>query len=189
MHGRTGNAGACAVAMLWLAVHVGFVSAAPPAKPSRVAQKEAEQIRSALEANFQACNNEDVEALTATLSKDLPGVPEFAKEAKDTFDQTDAYFRLADFELMDVRPPLAVARVVQITVPKDEKDRTTGTNEQIFYRGQSGLLPQWECVEYLQGFRKEGGKWKVHTILTKPKQTVWPPKGQPANRKGEVLSP
>jgi hypothetical protein len=129
-----------------------------------------------LEANFQACNHENVEALLATMSKSMPGVPEFAKEARDTFDQTDAYFRLADFELVEFRPPYAVARVIQITLPRDEQDRTTGTPQQIFYRGRSGLLPPWECVEYLQRFKKEGGKWKVDLIMTKPRPAEWPPK-------------
>ncbi len=147
-----------------------------------VAQKEAEQIREVLEANFQACNHEDVKALVGTMSKSMPGVPEFAKEAKDTFDQTDAYFRLADFELVNLRPPFAAARVVQITLPANEKDRTTGTNRQIFYRGRSGLLPQWECVEYVQTFKREGGKWKVHAIVSEPKPTVWPPGSEPAIR-------
>ena len=162
------------------------VFAAPPAKPPRAAHKEAEQIRVALEANFQACNNEDVRALVASCSKTMPGIPEFAKEAKDTFEQTDAYFRLADFELLELRPPYAMARVVQITLPKDEKDRTTGTNQQIFYRAQTGLLPPWECVEYLQRFKKEGGKWKVDVITTKPKPTVWPPGSEPAIRTDDM---
>lgn len=160
--------------------------AAPPARSTRIAKKETEAIREALEANFQACNNEDVKALTATMSKTLPGVPEFAKEAKDTFDQTDAYFRLADFELLELRPPYATARVVQITLPKDEKDRTTGTNRQIFYREHSGLLPPWECVGYLQRFKKEGGKWKVDLITTKPKPTVWPPGSERAIRTDDM---
>jgi hypothetical protein len=150
--------------------------AAPPAKATRTVEKQAGQIREVLEVNFQACNHENVEALLATMSKSMPGVPEFAKEARDTFDQTDAYFRLADFELVEFRPPYAVARVIQITLPRDEQDRTTGTPQQIFYRGRSGLLPPWECVEYLQRFKKEGGKWKVDLIMTKPRPAEWPPK-------------
>jgi len=160
--------------------------AAPPTKQARAVAKETEAIRAALEANFQACNHEDIKALTATMSKTMPGIPEFAKEAKDTFDQTDAYFRLADFELLELRPPYATARVVQITLPKDEKDRTTGTNRQIFYREHSGLLPPWECVEYVQRFKKEGGKWKVDLITTKPKPTVWPPGSEPAIRTDDM---
>jgi hypothetical protein len=158
------------------ALYATALVAAPPAARPRVSPKEVASIREVLEANFQACNHENVEALLATMSKSMPGVPEFAKEARDTFDQTDAYFRLADFELVEFRPPYAVARVIQITLPRDEQDRTTGTPQQIFYRGRSGLLPPWECVEYLQRFKKEGGKWKVDLIMTKPRPAEWPPK-------------
>jgi hypothetical protein len=159
------------VTILCVAFAASHGRAAPPASKARA--QETDAIRSALEANFQACNNEDVKALVGTLSKSLPRVPEFTKEATDTFEQTDAYFRLADFEVLEVKPPYAVARVVQITLPKDEKDRTTGTNQQIFYRNHSGLLPQWECVEYVQTFKKEGGKWKLYLITTEPKPVEW----------------
>jgi len=175
--------------LYWMAAHLAVMScvmAAPPGQLPRAAQKEAEQIREVLEANFQACNQEDVRALVGTMSKTMPGVPEFAREATDTFEQTDAYFRLADFELLELRPPYATARVIQITLPKDEKDRTTGTNRQIYYREHSGLLPPWECVEYLQRFKKEGGKWKVDLITTKPKPTVWPPGSEPAIRTDDI---
>lgn len=188
---RTRTPPACMSGHLLLVAALTFcvatsVFAAPPSKQSRAVEKESEAIRAALEANFAACNNEDVKALTATMSRTMPGIPEFAKEAKDTFDQTDAYFRLADFELLELRPPYAMARVVQITLPKDEKDRTTGTNRQIFYREHSGLLPPWECVEYQQRFKKEGGKWKVDLITTKPKPTVWPPGSEPAIRTDDM---
>lgn len=167
---------------------INSVLAAPPCRGSCVTEKEAERLRAVIEANFQACNHEDVKALVGTLSKSLPRVSEFTKEAKDTFEQTDAYFRLADFEVLEVKPPYAVARVVQITLPKDEKDRTAGTNQQIFFRNKSGLLPQWECVEYLQTFKKEGGKWKVHLILSEPKPAVWPPGSEPAIRTDDMPS-
>jgi len=161
--------------------------AAPPS--AKAAEKEATAIRAALEDNFQACNHEDLPALVATLSKSMPGIQEFAKEARDTFDQTDAYFRLADFELLELRPPFAVARVIQITLPKDEKDRTTGTAEQIYFRARSGLLPPWVCVEYQQAFRKEGGKWKVHLITTKPQPAVWPPESEPVIKTDDMPAP
>ena len=175
------------VAILCGAFAASTGHAAPPA--AKAVAKEAEAIRIALEANFQACNHEDVKALVATLSKSMPGRLEFAQQAKETFDQTDAYFRLADFELLELRPPYAAARVIQITLPKDEKDRTTGTNEQIFYREHTGLLPPWECVEYIQQFKKEGGKWKVDLITTKPKPAVWPPGSEPAIRTADMPAP
>lgn len=170
----------------WLALALGLMlsglpaTAAPPKALPRAVQKEADAMRAVLEANFQACNHEDVEGLLDTMATSMQGRPEFAKEATDTFEQTDAYFRLADFQLVEYRPPFATARVVQITLPKDEKDRTTGTNQQIYYRGLSALLPRWECVVYLQRFEKRAGQWKVHMIATEPQPAVWPPPGEKA---------
>jgi hypothetical protein len=161
--------------------------AAPPA--GRAGEKDAEQIRAVLEANFQACNHENVEALMATCSREPPGTEEFANEARKLFQDTDVYLRLADFELLELRPPFASARVIQITLPADEKDRTSGDARQVFYRGNSALLPQWECVEYTQSFKKENGRWKLYAITTKPKPAVWPPDNPNAIRTDDMPAP
>ena len=163
----------------WLALALGLMlsgmpaTAAPPKALPRAVQKEADAMRAVLEANFQACNHEDVEGLLDTMATSMQGRPEFAKEAKDTFEQTDAYFRLADFQLVEYRPPFATARVIQITLPKDEKDKTTGEPKQIYYQERSALLPKWECCEYVQTFRKEDGKWRLYLITTEPKPVEW----------------
>lgn len=147
--------------------------AAPTDKLSPAARKEAERIRAAVQENFQACNEEDVKALVATCSKQSPGLDEFAKEAETLFEKTDVYMRLADFELLELRPPHAAARIVQITLPKDEKDKTKGEPKEIFYQEHSALLPKWECCEYTQTFRKENGQWKLYLITTEPKPVKW----------------
>jgi hypothetical protein len=162
-------------------------SAAPPA--TKAVEKESEQIRAVLEANFQACNQENLEALMDTLSGAMDGRQEFANEARTLFQDTDVYLRLADFELLELRPPFASARVIQITLPADEKDRTSGDAKQVFFRGNSALLPKWECVEYSQTFRKENGRWKLHLITTAPKPAVWPPDNPNALRLDNMPAP
>jgi hypothetical protein len=152
---------------------IGPVFAAPTETLPPAARKEAEKIREAVQANFQACNEENVKALLATCSRQSPGMNEFAKEAKTLFEKTDVYLRLADFELLELRPPHAAARIVQITLPRDEKDRTRGEPKEIFYQERSGLLPKWECCEYTQTFRKEDGKWRLYLITTEPKPVEW----------------
>lgn len=143
-----------------------------PKLPTAV-RKDAEKMRKAVEANFQAINEEKLRDLLATCAKAMPAQQEFAAEAKALFEDTDVYMRLADFELIEYRPQFAAARIVQITLPADEKDRTSGTNQQIFYRGNSALLPDWECCEYVQTFVKEGGKWKLYMITERPKPREW----------------
>jgi hypothetical protein len=178
------------VLMAGLMIAIGFIPvglAAPPA--TKVIEKETEQIRAVLQANFQACNEENLEALMATCSREPQGTEEFADEARTLFKEIDMYLRLADFELLELKPPYASARVIQITLPADEKDRTSGDARQLFFRGNSALLPQWECVEYTQSFKKENGKWKVYMITTKPKPTVWPPDNPNALRLDNMPAP
>lgn len=161
--------------------------AAPPA--TKAIEKEAEQIRAVLQANFQACNEENLDALMATCSREPEGTEEFADQARTLFRETDVYLRLADFELLELKPPYASARVIQITLPADEKDRTSGDARQVFFRGNSALLPQWETCEYTQTFKKEQGKWKLYAITTKPKPAVWPPDNPNAIRTDDMPAP
>lgn len=172
------------IAAIWPALTCGLCAAAPPA--SKAVEKEGEHIRAVLQANFQACNEENLEALMATCSREPPGTEEFAEEAKKLFKDTDVYLRLADFELLELRPPFASARVIQITLPANEKDRQTGDARQVFFRGNSALLPQWETCEYTQTFKKEGGKWKLYAITTKPTPAVWPPDNPNAIRTDDM---
>lgn len=169
---------------------VGLTAAVPAAPPTTKAiEKEAEQIRAVLQANFRACNEENLNALMATCSREPPGTAEFADQARQLFKQTDVYIRMADFELLELKPPYASARIIQITLPADEKDRTSGDAKQVFFRGNSALLPQWECVEYTQSFKKENGRWKLYAITTKPKPAVWPPDNPNALRLDNMPRP
>jgi hypothetical protein len=174
---------ACVIVLLAMVADLGSAPAAPPAS---AIHKEAELIRSVLQANFQACNEENLDALMATCSREPDGTDEFAAEARKLFEQTDVYLRVADFELLELKPPYASARVIQITLPKDEKDRTSGDARQVFFRGNSALLPQWETCEYTQTFKKEQGKWKLYAITTKPKPAVWPPDNPNAIRTDDM---
>ncbi len=177
---------ACVIALLATVADLGSAPGAPPAS---AIHKEAEKIRAVLQANFQACNEENLDALMATCSREPQGTEEFANEARTLFRDTDVYLRLADFELLELKPPYASARVIQITLPADEKDRTSGAARQVFFRGNSALLPQWECVEYTQSFKKENGKWKVYMITTEPKPAVWPPDNPNAIRTDDMPAP
>jgi hypothetical protein len=137
--------------------------------PPTRAQREAEEVRQGLLANFDACNREDLPDLMATISRQAPNRREFEQQAKALFESTDVYVGLAEFEILELRPPFASARVVQITLPADAEDRTKGNPREVFFRDRSGLLPKWEACEYTQTFRKENGKWKTHLITTEPR--------------------
>jgi hypothetical protein len=127
-------------------------------------------MRAILEENFRACTDENIDALMATISPAMPGLVEFRMEALGTFEDTDVYVRLDDFELIAYQPPFAVARVVQTTLPKDKKDRDVGSFEQQAYRSDTALLPQWEQVVYTMGFQKVRGKWLTTGIIERPQE-------------------
>lgn len=130
--------------------------------------KPEDEIRAALEKNFQAINEENVPVLMSTLDRQLPKRDEFEQEARAVFADVDMYMRVKEFELLEVRGPWAAARVVQLTLPANENARELGTNQQVFYRQNSMLLPEYDLVEYTQMFHKSGGKWRLWLVTTQP---------------------
>lgn len=128
----------------------------------------AEDIRAALNANFEAYNHENVPAMMDTLSPTLPDRDTFAEHAQRVFDNADVYIRVEDFELLEVRGNMAKARVVQVTLPASEVQDET--KDEDFFRNNSALLPDAERVEYVQGFKREGGKWRLWLIMSQPRE-------------------
>lgn len=129
---------------------------------------EGDNIRAAIEENFAAYNSEDVPRMMKSLSPTLPDREEFARQSDKLFKDTDSYIQLKDFEILEVRPPFATARVVQVTLPA--KDTPEPTADEAYYRENSKLLPSEEEVEYVQAFKKEGGKWRLWLVMTKPRK-------------------
>jgi sensor domain CHASE-containing protein len=161
------------VTIVVLAV-VGHASAqaAAPKKLPRAVQKEAERIREVLQANFQATNEENLPALMETIGHTMSGRQHFEAEAKKMFEDTDVYLRLEDFQLIEYRPLFAAVRVVQVTLPADEKDREAMSGRRRAYRGGTALLPEWERCVYTQTFHRENGKWKLHLITDRPQAFI-----------------
>jgi hypothetical protein len=129
---------------------------------------DTDAIRAALDENFAAYNAEDVPRMMKSLSPTLPDRAEFAQQAGKLFADTDAYISVKDFEILEVRPPFATARVVQATMPA--QDTPEPTADEAYYRENSKLLPSEEEVEYVQAFKKEGGKWRLWLVMTQPRK-------------------
>ena len=132
---------------------------------------EAAKIQAVLQENFDACTREDIKSLMSTQARGLPkqDMVEFRAAAEKLFAETDVYLRLEDFELVKLQLPFAAARVVQVTLPKNEADRQNPNKCEQFYRNHTMLLPAYERVEYIQTFKREGGKWRLWEIVTEPK--------------------
>jgi hypothetical protein len=166
------KAQACVPALIALCA-CAYAEAVPPA--AKAIQKEAEKIREVLQANFQATNEENLPALMDTIGRTMAGRQQFEIEAKKMFEDTDVYLRLEDFQLIQFSPPFAAVRVVQVTLPRDEKDREAQSGPRQAYRGNSALLPEWERCVYTQTFHKSNGKWKLYLITDRPREFLLSP--------------
>jgi hypothetical protein len=137
-----------------------------------VGRAEAE-CRAVLEQNFHAITAESWKSFQKTLSQTVgtrAELQELKAEAEKMFSDTDVYMRLVDFKLIDLRPPMAEALVLQLTLPADEKDREPVRHQRlgVNFKHHSALLPEFELVKYRQRFRYENGEWKVHQIVSRP---------------------
>ena len=122
----------------------------------------------ALQANFEAYNNEDVPAMMETLSPRLPGRDEFARESQRLFDCSDPYISIRGFKVIGCQAPLVSAYVVQAT----HVDRSAA--EATSFRQQSALLPVDEYTEYIQQFVWDGQQFKLWLTATPPKKLSEP---------------
>ena len=50
------------------------------------------------------------------------------------------------------------------------QDAPEPTADEAYYRENSKLLPSEEEVEYVQAFKREGGKWRLWLVMTQPRK-------------------
>jgi hypothetical protein len=120
-----------------------------------------------LQANFDACNREDPDALLETCSKDMPNREQFRQEAARLFREKDLHYSLMDFKLLGIRGDYAVAVVVQKTHTNDRESPSASLAN---YRNSTTLLPVGGCVRYKVAFKRDGRQWKGYVTLTNPVQ-------------------
>lgn len=145
-----------------------------PLAPAFAGDAEAE-MREVLARNFQACNDEDIEALMETCSLEMPDRPGFRRESEILFREKDVHYSLVEFKVTRVDGNYAEARVVQNTYAGD---RSSDSPQREFFRNGTTLLPREECVEYMVSFRRERGRWKCLETISQPV----PYRPQPARR-------
>lgn len=133
--------------------------------PSLAYASDEDEMREILQANFAACNEEDVDALMDTCSVDMPDRPGFRRESEILFREKDLHYSLVDFRVTKKDGGYAEAWVVQTTHAEDRSSDTEGRRR---FRNGTTLLPQEECVEYFVSFKKDGGKWKCLATISEP---------------------
>lgn len=124
-----------------------------------------EDMRSILEANFQACNAEDHVALLDTCSMDMPDREGFRRESIKLWKEKDIYYRLVKFKVLSIEGNVATATVVQLS---HTEDRNSSDRNDEYFRNGTTLLTKEECVSYRVAFKKEKGGWKCLATISEP---------------------
>jgi hypothetical protein len=135
--------------------------AAPPTSRDQLG------IREAMLVNFDACNRENIDDTMASCADAMPEREKFREETLATFEEKDIHYSLVECEVLEVKHPWAKARIVQHTHVLDRKSKD---QDQAAYRNSSALLPGPECVEYINTFKREKGKWKLYVIISPMRQ-------------------
>jgi len=128
-----------------------------------------QEIQQAVLRNFDACNREDIDDVMDSCADAMPGRGKFRKETLETFKDKDLHYSLVECELLEVKPPWAKARIVQTT---HALDRGSKSPEEAGFRNNSALLPKAECVEYINTFKKENGRWKLYLIISEMREVL-----------------
>lgn len=162
-------------------------------------QKDLDEILALMQANFDACNREDVKAILATHHPMVPAdmLDKFAQEAKECFADADVRFRLARLNVTYFENPWLPGRVkiasmantytttseievIQLTLPSDHSyadlDEYPAELSSDF-RHNSALLPTHQVVEYTVqlGYNYRAKKWQiVRTISVVQPIVEWP---------------
>ena len=128
---------------------------------------DASEMRDILQKNFDACNNEDVDALMETCSVDMPRRQEFRRESEKLWSEKDIYYRLVDFKADSIEGNYATAWVVQTS---HVQNRSSSDERDEFFRNGTTLLTRKECVRYKVAFKKDGRSWRCYLTLTEPEE-------------------
>jgi hypothetical protein len=167
-------------------------------------QKDIDQMRDSLVANFDAQSREDVDAMIATISpkgQQMAGPTEMAElreESLKLFEETNLKLRLVSLHVYDYSPPsvsgCAYADVVQLTLPSEHSYADLEeypADMSSLWRHHSGALPTSQLVKYVLRFDYDpkDRTWKPTRIVEPPKPVSnWPENTQEVMH-GKVADP
>lgn len=153
-------------------------------------QKDIDQMRDSLVANFDAQSREDVDAMIATISpkgQQMAGpteMRELREESLKLFEETNLKLRLVSLHVYDYSPPhisgCAYADVVQLTLPSDHSYADLEeypADMSSLWRHHSAALPTSQLVKYVLRFDYDpkARTWKPTRIVEPPKSVDrWP---------------
>lgn len=182
------------VLLLVSVLSIGF---AGPVWAENPTADEIAALRGVVEENFRAQTEEDLKAVMATISKQVPADTraELAAELEACFKDTDLQLKLVKFEISSYQHPnrkgpsaTAVAEVTQLTTKKTYSYSDLGeypSELSSYYRHNSAMLPETELVRYALKLIHDGRSgWKAYKIISKVK-----PVGRWPKNVEQVMSP
>ncbi len=160
-------------------------------------QRDIDQLRDAVLENFKAQNDEDLDALIASIHPltDPKQLAELRAECEKLFEETNVRVRLVSMIVNNVNDPVANAKIgmraaipccsaeadiVQLTLPADHSYADLEeypAQLSSFYRHNSASLPESQLVQYTLrlDYDFRGRRWKVHKIISRPVAvSEWP---------------
>jgi hypothetical protein len=156
--------------------------------------KTKEGILQNLEENCQACNEENLDKLLATMSEEMPQRELFIETTLAGWDQLDTYSRIEKVEVLkrstapnsNCRYPYATAMVTQTVIQVDNgqgkvfKDCPNGKclDEELAHK--MAIKPKFETFRCEMLFKHEDGEWKLIAGLTDPEPVANPRKSRPS---------
>lgn len=153
-------------------------------------QKDLDELRGVIEANFAACNRHDLKGVLATFHPKVPQdmVEQFKQEAETCFKESKITIRLVSMYVNSFEDPWTPSRVkiaqhanigtttaeveiVQMAVPAEhsfadleEYPAQLSTD----FRNRSALLPKHQVIKYTTRFwyDYQAKKWKMFAIIS-----------------------
>lgn len=139
-----------------------------------------------LQANYQACNEENMEHLLETMSEEMPNRELFQKVTREEWAAGDTYNKLEDVVVLEhsnapnanCEYPYATAMVTQTVVQLRRGDEQAlsvfrsrcedGKCSPSDLAERMGLNTKTETTRLQMLFKHEGGEWKLVAGLTRP---------------------
>jgi len=142
------------------------VAEAQALKKKKIDPDVEKKIREAVGYNFDACNREDIDDVMDSCADAMPDRDKFRRETLKVFAEKDIHYSLGSLEVLEVRHPFALVKMVQIS---HTLDRDSDSKDDINYRNQTGLVTQESAVEYLNTLKCENETWKLLLIVSEMK--------------------
>ena len=150
-------------------------------------------IRTNMELNMEACNQEDMEKLLSLMSKEMPNRARFINAVDQFWTVSDTYNRVESVEVLTrtgsphgrTKYPYATAKIRQTTRYVTLRNEERAVWQSVCADGKCdasemqqlmAIAPKFETVEFEALFKHENGEWKLVANVSEPVEPGQPSK-------------